>query len=56
MEGRALVTLGLLALAKLTEVASGLGDVLLEELEDDAARLGCSIQETAAVSLRWPIE
>lgn len=40
VEGRALVTLTLGKLAELTEVLSSLGDVLLEEVEDDTARLG----------------
>lgn len=40
VEGRALVTLTLGLGAELTEVAGGLGDVLLEEVEDDTARLG----------------
>lgn len=40
MEARALVTLALGGLAKLTEVAGSLGDVLLEEVEVNAGRLG----------------
>lgn len=41
VEAGALVTLTLGSLAELTEVASGLGDVLLVEVEDNTARLGC---------------
>lgn len=41
MERRALVTLTLGSLAELTEVAGGLGDNAVEEVEDDAASLGC---------------
>ena len=37
METRALVTETVLASAELTEVARGLGDSLVVELEDDAA-------------------
>ena len=40
VEGRALVSLSLGELAKLTEVLGGLGNVLLEEVEDDTTRLG----------------
>lgn len=40
MERRALVTLALGSLAELTEVAGGLGDDAVEEVEDDAASLG----------------
>lgn len=43
VEGGALVALTLRLLAKLTEVGSGLGDVLLVEVEGDAGRLGCKI-------------
>lgn len=55
MERRALVTLGLLALAELKEVLSSLGDVLLVELEDDAAGLGCRMEKIAAVSVQCSI-
>lgn len=41
MEARALVTLTRGGLAELTEVLSGLGDDAIEEVEDDAASLGC---------------
>lgn len=41
MEARALVTLTGGSLAELTEVGSGLGDDFVEEVEDDAASLGC---------------
>ena len=40
VEARALVTLTLRSLAKLTEVFSGLGDIALEEVEVDATSLG----------------
>ena len=41
MEGRALVTVTVHASAELTEIAGGLGDDVVEEVEDDAARLLC---------------
>lgn len=40
VEGGALVALAFGNLAELTEVPSSLGDVLLEEVEDDTASLG----------------
>lgn len=39
VEAGALVALALGLLAELTEVLSGIGDILLEEVEVDAARL-----------------
>lgn len=41
MEAGALVTLALGLLAELTEVPSGLRDVLLEQVEVDASGLSC---------------
>lgn len=40
VEGRALVTLTLLGIAKLSEVPGSLGDLLVVEVEVDAASLG----------------
>jgi len=39
VEGRALITEAVLASAELTEVAGSLGDIVVVEVEDDAARL-----------------
>lgn len=47
MEARALVTLTGGSLAELTEVGSGLGDDAVEEVEDDAASLGCRKRQSA---------
>ena len=47
MEGRALVTLAGGSLAELTEVVSSLGDDAVEEVEDDAASLGCRKRQSA---------
>lgn len=44
MERRTLVSLTLGSLAELTEVLSGLGDISLVEVEDDARRLSCEIK------------
>lgn len=41
MERRALVTEALLTGAESTEVLSGLGDLVIVEVEVDTARLGC---------------
>lgn len=41
VEARALVALTRGGHAELTEVLSGLGDNVVEEVEDDAASLGC---------------
>lgn len=42
MEAGTLVSLTLGGLAELTEVASGLGDILLVEVEDNTVGLGCT--------------
>ena len=41
VEARALVTIALGSLAELTEVFSGLGDILLEQVEVDTRGLAC---------------
>ena len=52
VEARANVALALGLLAKLTEVRSGLGNVLLVEVELDATNLGCRIVSVNSDSSR----
>jgi len=57
VEGRALVTEAVLAGAELTEVAGGLGNFLVVEVEDDAARLvlGAAIDNVELVVQGWAL-
>ena len=48
VEGRVGVTESVLAGSKLTEVLGGLGDNVVEELEDDAAQRGCTSDQELA--------
>lgn len=54
VEGRALVTEAVLASAELTEVAGGLGDNVVVELEDDTAGLVWKAMEVSTLVFQDP--
>lgn len=53
VEGRLLVAFTSRLLAEFPEVRGGLGDILIEEVEDNTANLGCQVTKQDTVSKRF---